>query len=177
MALAEEGFAVVGDHVELGGCAEALSVLIDDGWEVDAGAVVANGDVGVAHVSGGFVTNGVEAKRVVCADLAGAFKEEEFVAVRTVGEVADVVEIEAEAVDGFHAKGGVFTIVVGGLNPLAKLGVELLEIPDVAQVANEELIAHGAEEAFDFSLGSAVSNRCVDEDGAEAGADEAEFFG
>ena len=177
MVLAEVGFAVVGDHVELGGCAEALSVLIDDGREVDAGAVVADGDGGVAQVAGGFVTDGVEAKGVVGADLAGAFQKKEFVAVGVVGQMADVVEIEPEAVDGFHAEGGVLTFVIGGLNPLAELGVELLEIADVAQVTHEELVAHGAEEAFYFSLGSSIAHGCVDEDGAEARADEAEFFG
>lgn len=87
------------------------------------------------------------------------------------------MEVETEAIDGFHAKGGVFACVVGGFDPLGKCEVEFIKMVDVTEVAHEELIAHGAKEAFDFAFGSAVSDGGVDEDGAEARTDKAKFFG
>lgn len=108
--------AIVGDGVRLCGISKALSVLIDDGRKTDAGTVVADGDGGIAKVTGSFVAGGVVAEGVVCADFAGAFEEEEFVAEGVVGKVADVLEIEAEAVDGLHAEGGVFAAVIGVLD-------------------------------------------------------------
>ncbi len=151
--------------------------MIDDGWEAESGAVVADGDGGVAQVAGGFEADGVEAKCVVSADFSGAFKEEEFAIVGVIGDAAYEVEIKAEAVDGFHAEGGVLAYVVGAFDPLGELVIELAQVADVAQVADEELVSNGAEEAFDFSFGGPVSDRCVDEDGAEPGANEAEFLG
>jgi hypothetical protein len=50
---------------------------------------------------------------VVDADFAGVLKHEEFGGKRVAGEVADAVQIEAEAVDGFHAKSGVVAVVIG----------------------------------------------------------------
>lgn len=55
--------------------------------------------------------------------------------------------------------------------------VEFIEVLDLAEVSHEELVTHGAEEPFDFAFCGAVSDGGVDEEGAEAGADEAEFFG
>lgn len=166
------GSAVVGDHVEEGGFAETQAVLIDDGREVEVGAVVADGDGGVAQVARGFVATGVVAEGVVGTDFAGAFEQEEFVAEGVVGEVADAGEIEAEAVDGLHAEGGVEALVIGVFEPAGELGVELLEAADVAEVADEELVANGAEEAFDFAFGGTVAHGGVDEHGADALADE-----
>jgi hypothetical protein len=69
-------------------------------------------------------------------------------------------------------------LVVGVLQPAGELGVELLgEAADVAEIPDEELVAHGAEEALDFALGGTVSHRSVDEHGAEALADEGELLG
>lgn len=90
--------------------------------------------------------------------------------------MADVVEIKSEAVDGFHAEGGVLTIVVSCFDPSGERVVELLQIADVAEIAHKELIAHGAEEAFDFSFGSTVAHGCVDENDAESCTDETELF-
>lgn len=162
------GVSVVGDEIEFGGFAEAVAVLVDDGEEADSGAIVADGDGGVTEVAGCFEAVGVVAESVVGADFAGAFEEEEFAIVGVVGDTADEVEVEAEAVDGFHAEGGVFAGVVGGFDPVGELMVELFKVVDLAEVADEELIADGAEEAFDFAFGGTVSNGCVDEDGAEA---------
>jgi len=93
------------------------------------------------------------------------------------GEVADTAEIEAEAVDGLHAEDGVFAEMIGVFYPADELGVESGEPADVTEFSEEELFSDGAEEAFDFAFGGTISNGCVEEDDAEAGADEAEFFG
>ncbi len=70
----DDGTAVVGHHVEFGGLAEAPAVLVDDWREAQAGAVVADGDGGVAQVAGCFVAGGVEAEGIVGADFAGALQ-------------------------------------------------------------------------------------------------------
>lgn len=47
----------------------------------------------------------------------------------------------------------------------------------MTEIANEELIPHGAEETLNFAFGGIISNGCVNEDGAESGTDESEFLG
>ena len=123
-------------------------------------AVVADGDGFVAHVAGGFVAAGVEAEGVVDADFAGVLKHEEFGGIRVAGEIADAVQIKAEAVDGFHAEGGVDAVVIGGFEPFNEGGVEVAQGVDVGEVAGEELVAHGAEEAFDFAFGGRRARGC-----------------
>ncbi len=113
VVLVEVGVTVVGDEVELGGFTKALAALVDDGREAESGAVVADGDGGVAEVAGGFEADVGVAEGVVGADFAGAFEEEEFAVVGVGCDTADEVEVEAEAVDGFHAECGVFASVVG----------------------------------------------------------------
>src|ERR1019366_657785 len=44
------------------------------------------------------------------------------------------------------------------------------------ELANEKLIAHAAEEAFDFSLGGGIADGSMPEDAADAGADEGDFL-
>ena len=153
------GAAVVGDGVEKGGVAKADAVLIDGGGKAGV-AVVADGDGFVAHVAGGFVAAGVEAEGVVDADFAGVLKHEEFGGIRVAGEIADAVQIKAEAVDGFHAEGGVDAVVIGGFEPFNEGGVEVAQGVDVGEVAGEELVAHGAEEAFDFAFGGRRARGC-----------------
>ena len=177
MSELDVGSAVIGDHVEFDGLAEAHAFLIDDGREAQAGAVVADGDGGVAHVAGGLVAGGVVAESVVGAHFAGAFEQEEFAAKRAGGEVTDAAEVQTESVDGFHAEGGMFAGVIGVFDPAGKFVVELPDAVEMAEVAHEELVAHGAEEAFDLAFGGTVSNGSVDQHGAEAGADDAELFG
>ena len=153
------GAAVVGDGVEKGGVAKADAVLIDGGGKAGV-AVVADGDGFVAHVAGGFVAAGVEAEGVVDADFAGVLKHEEFGGIRVAGEIADAVQIKAEAVDGFHAEGGVDAVVIGGFEPFNEGGVEVAQGVDVGEVAGEELVAHGAEEAFDLAFGGRRARGC-----------------
>ncbi len=153
------GAAVVGDGVEKGGVAKADAVLIDGGGKAGV-AVVADGDGFVAHVAGGFVAAGIEAEGVVDADFAGVLKHEEFGGIRVAGEIADAVQIKAEAVDGFHAEGGVDAVVIGGFEPFNEGGVEVAQGVDVGEVAGEELVAHGAEEAFDFAFGGRRARGC-----------------
>lgn len=169
--------AVVGDWVQFRSISKALSVLIDDRCKADAWTVVADGDGGVAKVTRSFVAGCVVAEGVVRADFAGAFEEEKFFAERVVGEVADVLKIEAEAVDGLHAKGGVFAAMIGVFDPTGELGIELFEGGDVTEIANEELIPDGAEEALNFAFGGTIPNGCMNEDGPESGTDESKFLG
>lgn len=173
------GSAVVGDAVEGGGGSEALVVVKDDGWvaPVFGEAGVAQEDAFLTKVARGFVTDVVEGEGVVDADFAGGFEVEEFVVELGVLQEADAGEIETEAVDGFHAQGAVFAGVVGVFDPAGELVVEFFERADVVEVAGEELVAEGAEEAFDFALGGSVAHGGVDEDSAESGADLAELFG
>ena len=67
--------------------------------------------------------------------------------------------------------------VISVLYPAGELAVEFAKRVDGGEVADEELFAHGAEEAFDFSLGGTVAHGRVDEHGAEAGADGGELGG
>jgi hypothetical protein len=60
--------------------------------------------------------------------------------------------------------------VVVFLGPLVELAVERLEAGEV-ELATEELVAHGAEEALDLALGGAVAHGRVEEQAADAGAD------
>ncbi len=70
-----------------------------------------------------------------------------------------------------------YAAVIGVLDPAGELVVELLQALDVAEIADEELVPHGAEEAFDFAFGGTVPDRRVDQHGAEAGANDAELLG
>lgn len=114
---------------------------------------------------------------VVAADFAGGFVVEDFFVVDGGLEPLDTTEIEAKAVDGAHVEDAVFTGVVFLFDPGAKEVVELLEAGEVLEVADEELVADGFEESFDFSFGRSVPDRGVDEDGADAAASESDFFG
>ncbi len=67
--------------------------------------------------------------------------------------------------------------VIGVFEPAVELLVEFGEFVGGLEVASEELIPNGAKEAFDLAFGGSVSNRCVDEQGAEAGTDGGEFLG
>jgi hypothetical protein len=131
-------------------------------------AVVAEVDGFSSEVAGGFVAGVLVVEGVVGADFAGGLEVEEFVVVFGVGESADEVEVESEAVDGFHAEGGVEVLVVGVFDPAGEGFVELAQRGDGAEVADEELFADGAEEAFDLAFGGSVADGGVDEDGAEA---------
>jgi len=102
---------------------------------------------------------------------------EEFSAKAAAVEVSDVVEIESEAVEGFHADAFVVAEVVGVFDPFEEEGVELCKVVDGGEVLDEELITDGAKEAFYFSFGGSVSHWGVDKNGAESLADVAELFG
>ena len=66
--------------------------------------------------------------------------------------------------------------VVVVFDPVGELAVEGFERGEV-ELADEELIADAAEEAFDLSLGGGVADGGVAEDAADAGADEGDFLG
>ncbi len=178
VVLAEVWFAVVGDGIEGDGGAEAFALEVGDGLGAVAGeAAVAQRDGFATQVARGFVADVFELECVVGADFAGGFEEEEFLVEFALLEVANASEIEAEAVEGFHAVGAVLTEVIGVFDPAGELVVEFFEGGDVGEVAAEELVTHGAEEAFDFAFGGSIAHGGVEEDGAEAGADLAELLG
>ena len=61
--------------------------------------------------------------------------------------------------------------------PAGELAIELIESANVAEISYEELVSNGTKEAFDLAFGCTVSDRCVDQHGAEASADYGEFLG
>ncbi len=138
-------------------------------------SVVAELDFFARQIDGGFVASGGEAEGIVFFDLPGGLGVEEFVVVFGGTEEADPSQVDAEAVDGLHADGVVRRGVVVVFHPLGELAIEGLERGEV-ELANEELIAHPAEEAFDFSLGGGVADRGVSQDAADAGADEGDLL-
>ena len=141
--------------VEGVGESEALVVVVDDGWigfRAGVKAVVAQGDGLITKVAGGFVANVLEGEGIVDADLPGGLVVEEFLVELVLLEVTEAVVVEAEAVDGFHAESGVFSLVVGVFDPAGEVFVELRQGGDVFEAVVEELVADSAEEAFDFAL-------------------------
>ena len=78
--------------------------------------------------------------------------------------------VKSEAVERAHFQGGMDLGVVTFLDPVGELAVEDFEAGEI-KLAAEELIAHGAEEAFDFSFGSAIAHGGVVEEDAETCGD------
>jgi hypothetical protein len=115
----------VGDGVEESGAALALALVVeDDGGVLLAVPVVAELDLLVAQVDGGFVASCGGAEGVVFFDLAGGFGVEEFVVVLGRRQEADAGEIDAETVDGLHADGIVRQGVVVVFDPVGEVAVE-----------------------------------------------------
>ena len=132
-------------------------------------------DFFVAQIDGSFVASARETEGVVFFNLPGGLGVEEFVIVFGGGQEADASQIDAEAVDGFHAEGVVRGGVVVAFDPVGELAIEYFERGEV-ELFDEELIANSAEEAFDFPLGGGVSDSGIPEDAADAGADEGDFL-
>ena len=151
-------------------------VVDDDGGGVEAAAVVAELDLLVAQVDGGFVASAGEAEGVVFFDLPVGLGEEEFVVVFGRRQEADAGQVDAEAVDGLHADGVVRHGVVVVFDPVGELAVEGFEGGEV-ELFDEELVADAAEEAFDFALGGGVADGGMAQDAADAGADEGDLLG
>jgi hypothetical protein len=142
----------IGDGIEEAGGAPALALVIDDdGAGILAVAVVAELDLLVAEIDGGFVASSGEAEGVVFLDLAGGLGVEQFVVVFGRRQEADAGEVDAEAVEGFHADGVMLDRVVVVFTPVGELAVEGFEGREV-ELFDEELVADAAEEAFDFAL-------------------------
>ena len=129
-----------------------------------------------AQIDGGFVADAAEAEGVVGGDAAGLFHHEEFLGVLAGREVLDALAVEGVAFDGLHAEGVVVAVVVFVFGPGDKLFVEALDGGEI-ELADEKLVAHGAEEALHFALGGTVAHGGVAEAHAEAGADGGEFGG
>lgn len=163
---------VVALEVEEGGFAHAFSCGIDDGWNSGIVAIEAHFDLAMAEIAGRFVAPAFEVEGVVGANVSAFLQVKEFFVKGRWGEEPLSAQVESEAVEGLHAEGAVLALVVDVLDPVEEPGVELLERPGVGEVAHEELVAHGAEEALDFSFGSAVAHGGVNELDTEPGTDE-----
>jgi hypothetical protein len=120
------------------------------------------------EVAGRFVADAPEGEGVVGQDGAVLLDEEELVVGLVGRQEADAREVEAEAVDGAHAEGGVLVGVVLVLDPAGEVAVEGVDGGQV-EGASEEAHADRAEETLD--LGGAVADRGVAEQAADAGAD------
>ena len=147
----------------------------DDGGAVLAVPVVAKLDLFVAQVDGGFVASAAEAEGVVFFDFPGGLGVEEFVVVFGGRQETDAGQVDAEAVDRFHAEGVVKRGVVVVFDPVGELAVEGFEGGEI-EVADQELVADAAEKAFDFSLGGGIANGGVAQEAADAGADEGDLL-
>lgn len=168
------------DGVEEDDGTEAFVIEVGDGWFGSGAcdeAVVAEGDGLVAKVTGCFVASIFELEGVVGADFSGGLEEEEFLVELALMEVSDAAKIEAEAVEGTHADSGVLAEVIGVFDPAGEVVVEFFEGGNVVEILVKVLVTDGAKEALDFSFCRSIPNGCVDEDGAEAGADLVELFG
>ena len=153
-----------------------MALVVDDnGGGVRAVPIVAKLDFLVAQIDGSFVAPGGETEGVVFFDLPGGLGVKEFVVVFGGRQEADARQVDAEAVDGFHADGVVFGGVVVVFDPVGELAVEGFERREI-ELANEELIADPAKEAFDFSLGGSIANGGMPEDAADAGANEGDLL-
>ena len=99
----------------------------DDGSGIEAAAVEADLDLLVAKVDGGFIASAGEAEGVVFFDLPVLLGIEEFVAVFGGRQEAEADQVDAEAVDRFHADGVVGRGVVFVLDPVSELSIEGVE--------------------------------------------------
>ncbi len=148
--------------------AHALALVVDDdGGAALAAAVMAELNFLVAQVNGGFVASAGEAEGVVFFDFPDGLGVEEFVAVFGGGQEADAGQVDAEAVDGFHAEGVVGHGVVVVFDPVGELAVEGFERGEV-ELLDQELIADAAEKSFDFSFRRGIANRRVPQNAADA---------
>ena len=132
---------------------------------------MADGDGSVAQIAGSLVAHIVEAKCIIHSDFPGAFQEEKFVTERARGKIAQAVEIQAEAVKGFHSEGRMFADVIGILNPTNELMVKLFETVNMAEIADEKLVSDCAEEPLDLALGGTIPDGCMNQYSCETGAD------
>ncbi len=178
LVLSKVGLAVVGNGIE-GRCgAQALAIEVDNGLgSVADKAAVSQSDGLPSEVARCFVADGLELEGVVNSDLAAGFEEEEFLVELGVLKESNAVEVEAKAVDGAHAQGGVFAGVVDVLDPAGELIIEFLEGGYMLQVLIEELGPDSTKKAFYLSLRCSVSYWSMQEDGSEACADLTKLFG
>lgn len=167
-------FHAVGDRVEQSGLADASILVVDDHGSAVM-SLVAERDFLAPQIDGRFVTLAMEAERVVFFDAANRFGVEQFVGVLRRREKANPFEIHAEAVDWFHSQGGMNGGVVVVFDPVGELRVERLDRTEV-EVADQELVADTAKEAFDFAFRGGVPDGGVTEDAAHAGGDQRDFL-
>lgn len=167
---------VVGDGVQRVGLAHALTFVIDDHSPGGALALKADLDGALGQVARSFKSHGLEGEGVVSPHVAVFLDKEQFVIGFIGRQEADAVAVQGEAVQGRHAQDGVDLGIVLFFNPLNELAIEALQGGEV-QLAGEELVTDGPEEAFDFSFGGTVAHGRVGQEAADPGADLDDFLG
>jgi hypothetical protein len=168
--------AVVGDRIQGFGFAHAFAFVIDDDALGGAPALEADLDGAVGQMARSLEAQGFESESVVGADLPVLLDEEELVVGLVGRQIAHAAAVQREPIQRRHFQDGMLLRVVVLLDPVDELAVERLQGTQV-QRPTEELLAHGAKEALDFSLGGAIAHRRVMEQAADAGADLHDLFG
>jgi len=115
------------------------------------------------------------AQGVVFLDRASILGVEQLVGVLRGTEESNAREIDTESIDGLHTQSGMDGRVVVLFDPVGELPIQRLKRTEI-KIANEELVANSAKEAFDLPLGSRVSNGRVTQNATHSGTDERNFL-
>lgn len=169
-------FAIVGDGVERFGVAHAMALEEDNHPLGGSLALKTNLDGTIGQMPRRFKAGAFEGEGVVSPDMAIFLHKEEFVVDLIRGQELDLRPIQSKAVQRRHLQGAVCLDIVVFLDPMNELLVKRLKRTQV-QLADQELVAHGAKEALDLALGSPVPNGSVMEQTAQSGTDLNDFFG
>jgi hypothetical protein len=164
----------IGDEIDGFSHADAVVFVIND-HRIFFRFVKTDDDVFVPQIGTDFVTEIVKRERIVLFDFSGLFREKEFVIDLVRRQESYAFEVESEAVDGFHADGGVLGCVVVVFDPLGELPVKGVQGGQV-ELSDKKFIAYGTEEPFDLSFGCAVAYGCVAQNAADACANEGDFL-
>ena len=131
-------------------------------------SLITHNDLSPSHVDWRFVSVTLEAKGVVFLDRASILGVEQLVGVLRGTEESNAREIDTESIDGLHTQSGMDGRVVVLFDPVGELPIQRLKRTEI-KIANEELVANSAKEAFDLPLGSRVSNGRVTQNATHSG--------
>lgn len=154
------GFAVVGDGIQSFGFAHAMTLVKDDDSLGGCLALETNLDGTIGQMPRRFKAGAFEGEGIVSPDMAIFLHKEEFVVDLIGRQELDLRPIQSKAVQRRHLQGAVCLGVVVFLDPMSELLVKRLKRTQV-QLADQELVAHGAKEAFDLAFGGPVTKGSV----------------
>src|SRR6266540_4813908 len=160
---------VVGDEVDGPRVSLALALEVHD-HPSSALAVEADLHLARAEIARGLVANAPKREGVVSHDGPVLLDVEELVVGLRRRQETDTAQIEAEAIDRFHAERAVLARVVFVLDPAGKFAIEGIDARKVER-AGQEGLAHSPEETFDLPLRRAIAYRRVAEQAPDARAD------